>query len=309
MLLYTQFTFFDWEKATLIRLTLCTMFMGALLLLSMSARAESEEMVPVISETLSVKSKVALVDINVGTSKRLVQLSRDGKRAYIRMSMEIKVSAFLMSYRRNLVSSAWFDVNGLTRFATEIDENGKLTQLCGERSSGAGGTRMSITGIIDGEVVDKSISFDSFRYTNLENFAYVAALARRQVNYPILDLFTGKVNVTTVTPYGRETCAKPVMDSCFKVMVESPENNGTFYYASDGWLVSASGEDTKGSYILQATEAGNLPEPEFLNDEENPEKQQEGEPSLIQRLFGFFGTPKDLISAGEMEAGSETSTN
>jgi hypothetical protein len=220
-----------------------------------------------------IVSSKALMTIDVGYYRRVVQVDPQGRNMHIQFEIRVDVSAIVMSYHRHTLVDAWYDRQGLVAFVTEIDEDGRITQLNGRREKQVGEKLvLHMEGTVDNAPVDKSIPFPMIHFTSLENYPFTAALSRQRQTWRVLNLFNGEVELVQLTPEGVENCPDPVPCSCYRVKVWSVSREGMFYYTGDGLMSYARGEDKLGNFILRTPP---------------PQKPKESGGGLFG---GFFGT-------------------
>ena len=127
-----------------------------------------------------------------------------------------------------------------------------MTRLTGMREKVFGEKVVfSIYGISNGKPVNREIPFSMIDMTNIEYFAYAAAMTRSDVTWRILNLFNGNLEIVRLHPEGVEQCPQPFQNSCYRVAMTAPDNEGMFYYTMDGILAEAKGDDALGNYILK----------------------------------------------------------
>lgn len=213
--------------------------------------AQSEENGLVQVEERIVSSK-ALMTLDVGRYRRVVQISPNGRNMHIQFEIRVSVSAVVMSYHRHTLVDAWYDRQGLVAFISEEDEDGKKTILNGRRERQVGERVVfRIQGMIAGQPVDRSIPFQMIHFTNLENYPFTAALSRTRQTWRVLNLFNGEVELVHMTPEGVENCPAPTSCSCWRVKLWSPGRQGIFHFTGDTLLAHARGDDKLGNFILR----------------------------------------------------------
>lgn len=236
----------------------------------------------IVFEEDRIISSKALVTIDVGKSRRIVQISPDGERMHVQLKIDVDVSAVFLSYHRHAVLDGWYDRKGLVAFVSEMNENGKITQLNGRRVERIGGrVFMHLYGVVAGKPLDREIPYSMIHYTDLENYPYVAALSREQATWRVLNLFNGEIELVKVEPVGTCPCPEYKEATCYRLNLSSPERQGSYYYLPEGQIAYVKGEDSLGSFMLRM--------PEELMDKKEKTKTAGG-------LFNsFFGPPAEAV--------------
>lgn len=207
-----------------------------------------------IFEELVIATK-AIMTINVGKSDRIVQISASGNQMNIHFEIKVDVSAMFLSYHRKSEVDAWYDRNGLLMFISEINEDGKVTVLNGLRRTVVGEkVVMQINGVINGEAIRKEYPFSMIHFTNLENFAFAAAMTRTKTTWRILNLFNGEIELVKSTPEGIEQCPDFDEEYCYRVSIWSKSQQAVFHYSMDGRIAHADGRDDLGKFLLLPTD-------------------------------------------------------
>ena|GEM_PF-4632819 len=206
-----------------------------------------------IFEDLVIATK-AIMTINIGESNRVYQIYDNGNKMSIHFDIKVDVSAMFLSYHRKSEVDAWYDKSGLVWFISEINDDGKITVLNGQRKMEVGEKEIiHIFGFINGQPVNKKYPFSMIHYTNLEHYSFAAAMTRTKTTWRILNLFNGEIEMVRSTPEGIIKCPELDGEYCYQVSIWSQAQQAVFHYDMNGIMVHADGNDKLGHFILLPT--------------------------------------------------------